>query len=99
MEEVDPFRDPALYSYEPIPYMKLGKRYFRALDIYALPITLRYKMEKKFYTNFGALASVVLLLVVGVFIYLEMSVMVAKTEVTGTSQSNFINNRQLIDSP
>jgi hypothetical protein len=99
MEEVDPFRDPALYSYEPIPLMKLGKRYFRALDIYALPITLRYKMEKKFYTNFGALASVVLLLVVGVFIYLEMSVMVAKTEVTGTSQSNFINNRQFIDSP
>lgn len=56
-------------------------------------------MEKKFYTNFGALASVVLLLVVGVFIYLEMSVMVAKTEVTGTSQSNFINNRQFIESP
>lgn len=93
MEEVDPFRDPALYSYEPIPLMKLGKRYFRALDIYALPITLRYKMEKKFYTNFGALASVILLLVVGVFIYLEVSLMISKTEVTGTSQSNFINSR------
>jgi|LauGreDrversion4_2_1035121.scaffolds.fasta_scaffold2403868_1 hypothetical protein len=99
MEEVDPFRDPALYSYEPIPLMKLGKRYFRALDIYALPITLRYKMEKKFYTNFGALASVVLLLVVGVFIYVEMSVMVSKTEVTGTSSSNFISNRQSVDTP
>jgi len=93
MEEVDPFRDPALYSYEPIPMMKLGKRYFRALDIYALPITLRYKMEKKFYTNFGALASVILLLVVGVFIYFEVSVMFARTEVSGTSQSNFINSR------
>lgn len=54
-------------------------------------------MEKKFYTNFGALASVVLLMVVGVFIYLEVSVMLSKTEVTGTSQSNFINNRQFVD--
>jgi len=93
MEEIDPFRDPALYSYHEIPGMKLCKRYFRALDIYALPITLRYKMEKKFYTNFGALASVVLLIAVGVFIYFEVSLMTSKTEVTAISQSNFISQR------
>ena len=93
MEEVDYFRGPGLYSYEPIPLMKRLKRMFRALDIYALPITLRYKMEKKFYTNFGALSSVILLLVVVVFIYLEVSVMFQKTQVSETSQTGFITDR------
>ena len=44
--------------------MKRIKRYFRKVDIYALPITLRYKQEKKFYTNFGALTSCVLFITV-----------------------------------
>lgn len=56
-------------------------------------------MEKKFYTNFGALASVILLLVVGVFIYFEVSLMVSKTEVTGASQTNFINSRSNLTEP
>ncbi len=93
MEEVDYFRGPGFYSYEPIPLMKRLKRMFRALDIYALPITLRYKMEKRFYTNFGALSSVILLLVVVVFIYLEVSVMFQKTQVSETSQTGFITDR------
>lgn len=92
MEEIDPFRDKALYSYEKIPTIKWMKRQFRALDIYALPITLRYKMEKKFYTNFGALASVFLLLAIGVFIYIEVDLMISKTQVTGTSQTNFVTD-------
>jgi len=40
------------------------KRKFRLLDLYALPITLRYKGEKKFYTNFGALTSLFIILLV-----------------------------------
>jgi len=36
-------------------------------------------MEKKFYTNFGALASVFLLLAIGVFIYIEVDLMISKT--------------------
>ena len=44
--------------------MKRIKKAFRKVDIYALPITLRYKQEKKFYTNFGALTSCVLVITV-----------------------------------
>ena len=60
--EVDPFKDPELTYYEPIPCSKRFKRNFRMLDLYALPVTFRYKGEKKFYTNFGAATSLVLLL-------------------------------------
>ena len=35
---------------------------FRYLDLYAIPITLRFKKEKKFYTNYGALTSMVLIM-------------------------------------
>ena len=60
--EIDPFKDPELTYYEPIPCFKRFKRNFRMLDLYALPVTFRYKGEKKFYTNFGAATSLVLLL-------------------------------------
>ena len=60
--EVEPFRDPSLFDIERVPIMKRIKKLFRKVDIYALPITLRYKSEKKFYTNFGALTSVILII-------------------------------------
>jgi len=41
--EIDAFKDPNLYSYEPIPWLKRFKADFRMLDLYALPITFRYK--------------------------------------------------------
>jgi len=62
--EVDPFKDPNLYSYEPIPWSKRFKADFRMLDLYALPITFRYKGQKKFYTNYGAITSLLLILCV-----------------------------------
>ena len=62
--EVDPFRDPSLYTYERIPWLKRFKADFRMLDLYALPITLRYKNQKKFYTNYGACSSLVLIIIV-----------------------------------
>ena len=34
------------------------------MDLYAIPITLRYKAEKKFYTNFGALTSLFLIITI-----------------------------------
>jgi hypothetical protein len=37
--------------------MKIFKFNFKKLDMYAQPVTLRYKNQKKFYTNYGALAS------------------------------------------
>jgi hypothetical protein len=41
--EIDPFKDPNLYSYEPIAWSKRFKANFRMIDLYALPITFRYK--------------------------------------------------------
>jgi hypothetical protein len=84
MEGVDPFKDPELYSYEEIPLMKRLKRIFRALDLYALPITLRYKMEKKFYTNYGALSSLILIILVIVYVYYSVAVLLQKTKLTQT---------------
>ena len=42
MEE-DPYEDPGLYEIKPYSCMKRFKRVFRLVDLYALPITLRYK--------------------------------------------------------
>ena len=44
----------SLKYYKPIPTCKRIKYYFKMIDMYALPITLRYKNQRKFYTNFGA---------------------------------------------
>ncbi len=66
--EIDPFKDPALHSYVEIPLIKRLKRTFRLLDLYAMPVTLRYKGQKKFYTNFGALTSLILVLFMIVYI-------------------------------
>ena len=67
--EVDPFRDPSLYTIENIPMIKQFKKQFRKLDLYALPISFRYKGEKKFYTNFGALTSIIVILIVLSYCY------------------------------
>ena len=56
-------------QYIPIPNFKRFKFYFKMLDMYALPITLRYKHQKMFYTNFGAMIS--LLVYVAVFMLIS----------------------------
>ena len=40
------------------------KDIFKSLDMYGQPISLRYKRHKKFFTNYGALASVFVYLAV-----------------------------------
>ena len=82
MDEIDPFNDPSLYEYQPIPWQKQLKKLFRRLDLYALPITLRYKAEKKFYTNFGAATSIVLMFVMVGFLWAYIREMLADTRVT-----------------
>ena len=52
-----------LKTYVPIPLIKRFKFYFKMIDMYAQPITLRYKNQKMFYTNYGALASLFVYLV------------------------------------
>jgi hypothetical protein len=56
-QEIDPFDMSELNTYRKQGTCKLMKKAFRRADLYALPITLRYKGEKKFYTNFGACIS------------------------------------------
>ena len=67
------FKDNDLYSEEKIPGCAQFKRMWRRSDMYSLPITLRYKGEKSFYTNFGALTSniVVIVLVSFLLVYLH----------------------------
>ena len=83
MDENDPFNDSdAFIEYQPIQKMKVIKKLCRKLDMYALPITLRYKSEKKFYTNFGALTSLVLMIIMGGFLISYIKEMLADTRVT-----------------
>lgn len=97
MEATDPFRDPSLYKYTPIPPLKQFKRLFRRLDIYALPITLRYKGEKKFYTNFGALTSLLIVLLMVAYIWTEINLMLSLTQYTSTSTSSTVMLRDYQD--
>ena len=50
--------------FKPIPTFKRFKFWFKMIDMYALPITLRYKNQKMFYTNFGAIISLVVYIIV-----------------------------------
>ena len=95
MEVADPFRDPTLYTYEPIPLIKRFKKLFRRMDIYALPITFRYMGEKKFYTNFGALNSIFIVLLVLAYSYTEVSLMLDKRKYTTTSTTSSTLQRDL----
>ena len=80
--EVDPLSDPSLYRIEPIPCMKRFKKIFRLIDLYALPITLRYKQEKRFYTNYGAATSIVIILIMISFFASYLTTMFADTKTT-----------------
>jgi uncharacterized membrane protein len=72
--------------------MKRFKRQFRKVDLYAIPISFRYKGEKKFYTNFGALTSVLVVLLVLSYCYSQIMLMLAKTKYTERQTiSNVIN--------
>ena len=62
MTEVDKFKDDDFYHIEDIKCMSKTRGFVRQLDLYALPITLRYKGEKMFYTNFGAATSLLLII-------------------------------------
>ena len=64
MEGVDLFGNKDALSYKTkVSSLSRFRGICRKMDIYSLPITLRYKQEKKFFTNFGAATS--FLLVVG----------------------------------
>ena len=65
--------------------MKSFKKLFRKMDLYALPVTLRYKGEKKFYTNFGALTSLFIILLMLAYIGSEINVMLSQTKYTTQS--------------
>jgi hypothetical protein len=91
--EVDPFRDPRLHSHSPIPLMKRFKKIFRKLDLYAMPVSLRYKGEKKFYTNFGALTSVIIILLMVAYIYTEIIIMLSQTKYTSSQTVSSVVER------
>lgn len=91
--EYDRFDDPNIIEYKRIPASKRFSKTFRALDLYSIPITLRYKSDKHFVTNIGA--SISLGVVVIMFAYLGMSIatMLGKSEITTTSVVDFSADR------
>jgi hypothetical protein len=63
------FEDERLNTYTPITFCKQFKRMWRRSDMYALPVTLRYKGEKSFYTNYGAgISNIVIFVLLGFFL-------------------------------
>lgn len=74
---------------EPIPLWKKFKFYFKQIDMYALPITLRYKNQRKFYTNAGALTSLfIYLFLVGTLIGQLYSVFTYDANLIVSQESN-----------
>ena len=55
------------FTYKRIPAMKTFKKFFRRIDFYAKPITLRHKGEYKFYTNLGAYTSFAIIVIMAGF--------------------------------
>ena len=75
--EIDPYDDPTLYTITPTKSMKKFKRVCRLIDLYALPITLRYKAEKKFYTNYGACTSITIIFIMLAFFASSLTTMLS----------------------
>ena len=63
------------------------------LDLYAMPITFRYKNQKKFYTNYGALTSLILILLIFGYLGLCFHQMMAYSTYTTQTLSQSITNR------
>ena len=57
---------------------------WRRSDLFALPVTLRYKGEKAFYTNFGALTSCIIMLVMVGFVLSYVKVMLSNSIINTT---------------
>ncbi|CAI2379667.1 unnamed protein product [Moneuplotes crassus] len=55
------------FSYKTIPASKIFKKFFRRIDFYAKPITLRHKGEYKFYTNLGMYTSLIIIIIISLF--------------------------------
>jgi len=92
--EIDPFKDPLLKTYEPLSCYAKFKKIFKLLDLYALPITFKYKGEKKFYTMYGAVVSLFIILATLALLYSEMSSMYFKTRPPNIQQvSKFYTDR------
>ena len=97
-DELDPFfKDRSLYRYDHLKFFKQVKRKFRLLDIYALPITLRYKGEKKFYTNFGALTSLFIILLVLGMAGVELQDTLLKTSSAVTSVTKLEKEKDITE--
>ena len=91
--EVDPFRDPSFYSLEPIKCGSKFRRVLRQADLFAQPVTFRYKNEKMFYTNFGAATSIcIIFIMLGLLAY-ELSTMLSKSAVTLSTSSSLTPNK------
>ena len=80
----DPFKKDYFVTYKPIGGLKAFKKVFRKLDLYALPVTLRYKGEKKFYTNYGAVTSLLIVLLMLTYLYTEVMRMLDRSQYTST---------------
>ncbi len=81
IEDTNEFRDPEFSSYKPIKCGTQIRKVVRLADMYALPITLRYKSEKLFYTNLGACVSIALYLtMIGLFMS-ELFTMLSRSKI------------------
>ncbi|CDW77920.1 UNKNOWN [Stylonychia lemnae] len=77
-----------VYEYRRIPLNKKCKKLFRQADFYANPITLRYKGEKKFYTNFGALTSSLIIAGMLALTIYQVTLMLSQSQITFQESSS-----------
>ena len=95
MEE-DPFRDDAFSYKTKVKCVSRCRQTIRLMDLYALPITLRYKNEKKFFTNFGAMTSLFIILGMISLMYSGIITMLAHTEIVQNTSNKLISQKPAV---
>lgn len=96
VEEEDPFRDPELSSFKPVKCGSQVRKVIRLADMYALPITLRYKREKLFYTNLGACVSICLYLtMIGLFLG-ELMTMLSRSKIQNDATTILSKSKDIL---
>jgi hypothetical protein len=93
------FEDEKLNTYTPITFCKQFKRMWRRSDMYAIPVTLRYKGEKSFYTNYGAGISNVVIFVLLGFFFSGLNTMLSSTNTSSSYREklSYLNKEICMD--
>ena len=93
MDQNDPLRDKNFSYITKVGCISRFRRTIRTMDMYARPITLRYKEEKKFRTNFGACSSLLVFLSISMLLWNGIGDMLKNEDINQTITYKVITSK------